>query len=85
MAVDRLNKTPRLTGLCRTSHPAVLRMIELTCQAAREKGIWVGVCGEAAGDPTLIPTLLSYGVTEFSMESSLIPRAKKVVMESRVG
>lgn len=83
MAVDRLNKMPRLTRLCRTTHPAVLRMIELTCQAAREKGIWVGVCGEAAGDPALIPILLSYGVTEFSMESSLIPRAKKVVLESR--
>ncbi len=82
MAVDRMHKNPRLTRLCRTSHPAVLRMIELTCIAARRKGIWVGVCGEAAGDPTLIPTLLSYGVTEFSMESSLIPRAKKLVTES---
>jgi phosphocarrier protein FPr len=83
MAADRLNKNPRLTRLCRASHPAVLRMIELTCIAAKGKGIWVGVCGEAAGDPKLIPTLLSYGVTEFSMDSSLIPRAKKLVMESR--
>ena len=83
MAVDRMHKNPRLTRLCRASHPAVLRMIELTCRAAKKKGIWVGVCGEAAGDPALIPTLLSYGVTEFSMEPSLIPRAKKLVMESR--
>ncbi|MDY0885241.1 phosphoenolpyruvate--protein phosphotransferase [Dongia soli] len=85
MAADRLHGNPRLRRLCQASHPAVLRMIELTCQAARAKGIWVGVCGEAAGDPALIPTLLSYGVTEFSMESSLIPRAKKLVMESRAG
>ncbi|TXH37809.1 MAG: phosphoenolpyruvate--protein phosphotransferase [Rhodospirillaceae bacterium] len=83
MAVDRLHGNPRLRRLCQASHPAVLRMIELTCQAARAKGIWVGVCGEAAGDPALIPALLSYGVTEFSMESSQIPRAKKLVMESR--
>jgi phosphocarrier protein FPr len=83
MAADRLNRMPRLTRLCRASHPAVLKMIELTCIAAKAKGIWVGVCGEAAGDPALIPTLLHYGVTEFSMESSLIPRAKKLVMESR--
>jgi len=83
MAADRLNRMPRLTRLCRASHPAVLKMIELTCIAAKAKGIWVGVCGEAAGDPALIPTLLRYGVTEFSMESTLIPRAKKVVMENR--
>lgn len=83
MAVDRLHGNPRLRRLCQASHPAVLRMIELTCQAAHAKGIWVGVCGEAAGDPALIPTLLSYGVTELSMESSQIPRAKKLVMESR--
>jgi phosphoenolpyruvate-protein phosphotransferase (PTS system enzyme I) len=79
MAVDRTNA--RLEKLNRTSHPAVLRLIELTAQAATDAGIWVGICGEAAADPTLIPTFLDFGVTELSMSPSLIPRAKKTIGE----
>ena len=79
MAADRTH--PRLAHLLRTDHPAVLRAIEMTCMAAREAGIWVGVCGEAAGDPALIPTLLRLGVTELSMSAPRIPAAKKLVTE----
>ena len=79
MAADRTNA--RLARLNRADHPAVLRMIELACAGAREAGIWIGVCGEAAGDPALIPKLLSWGVTELSMSPSLIARAKKAVTE----
>jgi phosphotransferase system enzyme I (PtsI) len=53
----------------------------MTCEAARESGIWVGVCGEAAADPALIPRLLELGVTELSMSAPSIPRAKKLVSE----
>ena len=52
-----------------------------TCEAARGADIWVGVCGEAAGDPGLIPKLVELGVTELSMSAPSIPRAKKVVSE----
>jgi len=83
MAADRTNA--RLEKLCRADHPAVLRMIELACKGARDAGIWVGVCGEAAGDPALIPQLLSWGVTELSMSPSLIARAKKTVIETGSG
>ncbi len=79
MAADRTNA--RLARLNRADHPAVLRMIELACAGALEAGIWVGVCGEAAGDVLLIPRLLAMGVTELSMSVSLIPRAKKAVVE----
>ncbi len=79
MAADRTNS--RLAHLQHASHPAVLRAIELTCEAARAAGIWVGVCGEAAGDPALIPTLVRLGVTELSMSPPLIPRAKLVITE----
>ena len=79
MAADRTNS--RLAHLQQANHPAVLRSIEMTCQAARAAGIWVGVCGEAAGDPALIPTLVRLGVTELSMSPPLIPRAKKLVTE----
>ncbi|MDP4822710.1 MAG: phosphoenolpyruvate--protein phosphotransferase [Aestuariivirgaceae bacterium] len=79
MAADRGH--PKLASLNRADQPAVLRMIELACKAALAKGKWVGVCGEAAGTPTLIPLLLSFGVSELSMSPALIPRAKKIVTE----
>jgi phosphotransferase system enzyme I (PtsI) len=79
LAADRGNE--RLRRLQSADHDAVLELIRLTCEAAREEGIWVGVCGEAAGDPALIPRLLELGVTELSMSPPSIPRAKKIISE----
>jgi phosphotransferase system enzyme I (PtsI) len=79
LAADRGNE--RLTRLQSADHPAVLDLIGKTCEAAREAGIWVGVCGEAAGEPTLIPKLIELGVTELSMSAPSIPRAKRIVSE----
>src|SRR5918998_571762 len=79
LAADRGNE--RLTRLQSADHPAVLDLIEKTCEGAREAGIWVGVCGEAAGEPEMIPKLVELGVTELSMSAPSIPRAKKIVSE----
>ena len=79
LAADRGNE--RLSNLQSADHPAVLKLIGDACEAAREVGIWVGVCGEAAGEPGLIPKLVELGVTELSMSAPSIPRAKKVVSE----
>jgi phosphoenolpyruvate-protein phosphotransferase len=79
LAVDRGNE--RLESLYRADHPAVLTLIGLTCEAAEKAGIQVGVCGEAAADPKLIPRLVELGVTELSMSPPSIPRAKKIVSE----
>jgi phosphotransferase system enzyme I (PtsI) len=79
LAADRGNE--RLRHLQSADHPAVLELIGMTCEAAREAGIWVGVCGEAAGDPALIPELVELGVTELSMSAPSIPRAKKIISE----
>jgi phosphoenolpyruvate-protein phosphotransferase (PTS system enzyme I) len=79
LAADRGNE--RLTRLQSADHPAVLDLIGKTCEAAREAGIWVGVCGEAAGDPAMAPKLVELGVTELSMSAPSIPRAKKVISE----
>ncbi len=79
LAVDRGNE--RLEKLYRADHPAVLKLIEMTCQAGLKAGIQTGVCGEAAGDPALVPKLVSLGVTELSMSPPAIPRAKKIVSE----
>ena len=79
LAADRGNE--RLRRLQSADHPAVLELIGMTCRAAKDAGIWVGVCGEAAADPNLIPKLVQLGVTELSMSAPSIPRAKKVVSE----
>jgi phosphoenolpyruvate-protein phosphotransferase (PTS system enzyme I) len=79
LAADRGNE--RLTRLQSADHPAVLDLIGQTCEAAREAGIWVGVCGESAGEPDMIPKLVELGVAELSMSAPSIPRAKKIVSE----
>jgi phosphotransferase system enzyme I (PtsI) len=79
LAADRGNE--KLGRLQDPAHPAVLKLIEMSCEAAKEAGIWVGVCGEAAAEVTLIPKLIELGVTELSMSAPAIPRAKKVISE----
>ena len=80
LAADRGNE--RLRRLQDADHPAVLALIRQTCEAAEEANIPVGVCGEAAGEPQMIPKLINLGVTELSMSAPSIPRAKKVVSEA---
>jgi phosphocarrier protein FPr len=79
MAADRLN--PRVANLNRADHPAVLKAIAMICDAARKAGIWVGVCGEAAARPDLIPTFVAMGVSELSMSPASILRAKKCILD----
>jgi phosphoenolpyruvate-protein phosphotransferase (PTS system enzyme I) len=77
LAADRGNE--RLRRLQSADHPAVLALIRQTCEAAQGARIPVGVCGEAAGEPEMIPKLVGLGVTELSMGAPSIPRAKKIV------
>jgi len=79
LAADRGNE--RLRRLQNADHPAVLALIRQTCEAANAAGIQVGVCGEAAGEPEMIPKLVELGVTELSMAAPQIPGAKKAVSE----
>ncbi|MBV9392291.1 MAG: phosphoenolpyruvate--protein phosphotransferase [Verrucomicrobia bacterium] len=77
IAVDRVNE--RIAHLYQPTHPAILRLIELTVSAAHANGIWVGVCGEMAGEISLTPLLLGLGVDELSASAGLVPRVKKAV------
>jgi phosphotransferase system enzyme I (PtsI) len=77
MAVDRMNS--KLSYLYSQYHPALLRLIKGIIDNAHEAGIWVGMCGEAAGDPKLIPVFLGMGLDEFSMNSPSILRARYIV------
>ena len=77
VAVDRLND--RIAHLYNPTHPAILRMIKLTVDAGRARGVWTGVCGEIASDILLTPLLIGLGVEELSTTSVLVPRVKKAV------
>lgn len=77
LAVDRLNE--RIAHLYEPTHPAVLRLIKSTADAAHRKGIWCGVCGEMAGDPLLTPLLLGLGVTELSIAPPILPQVKYLI------
>ena len=70
MAVDRGNA--QVENLYTAFHPAVLRSIRNVITAAKQAGIPVGMCGEAAADPRLIPLLMTWGLDEFSVSSSAV-------------
>jgi phosphotransferase system enzyme I (PtsI) len=60
-------------------HPAVLRLVQFTTEAALRMGKPVSVCGEMGGNPRLIPLLLGLGLRSFSMNASSVPRVKQAV------
>lgn len=79
MAADRGNaNVAHLNDGC---HPAVLRLVQRVVEAGHTTGIWVGVCGELAGDPDAVPVLVGLGVDELSMTPAAIPRAKAIVRQ----
>ncbi len=77
LAVDRENA--RIAYLYEPAHPAVLRMVRWTAQAAREAGIPCGICGEMAGDPLYAELLIGLGVSSLSMSTISIPVVREVV------
>ncbi|MGL4741477.1 MAG: phosphoenolpyruvate--protein phosphotransferase [Sarcina sp.] len=79
LAADRMSE--KVSYLYNPMHPAVLRLIKMTIDGAHKHGKWVGMCGEMAGDEAAIPTLVEYGLDEFSMSASSILTAKKIIME----
>lgn len=77
LAVDRQH--PSLAGLSDGLHPAVLRLIARTVEAAHAEGKWVGVCGELGADPQAVPILVGLGVDELSVGVPTIPSVKAQV------
>ncbi len=77
MAVDRVNE--KVANLYEPTHPAILRLIRSVVEAAHNNEIWVGVCGEMAGEPLFAPLLLGLGIDELSAASSSLPRVKEVI------
>ncbi len=77
LAVDRMNE--KIAHLYEPTHPAILRLIKATVEAGHKNKIWVGVCGEMAGDPLLAPLLLGLGVDELSAAPPLVPPVKFLI------
>ena len=77
LAVDRMNE--KIAHLYEPTHPAILRLIKATVDAARKNKTWVSVCGEMAGDPVLTPLLLGLGVDELSAAPSIVPQIKYMI------
>jgi phosphotransferase system enzyme I (PtsI) len=77
LAVDRMNE--RIAHLYEPTHPAIVRLIHATVQAAHAQKVWVSVCGEMAGDPSLAPLLLGLGVDELSVSSAAVGQVKFLI------
>ncbi|WP_337617595.1 phosphoenolpyruvate--protein phosphotransferase [Acidaminococcus timonensis] len=77
LAVDRQNA--ELEDLASAGHKAVLRLIQNTVKNGHAGGCWVGICGEAAADPKLIPYFIAMGVDELSMSPGKILGARKLI------
>ena len=77
MSCDRGNAN--VAYLYSALQPAVLRMIERTIKCGRAAGIPVGMCGEAAANPKLIPLLMAFGLTEFSVSAPSVLRVRKCI------
>ncbi|MBQ7615051.1 MAG: phosphoenolpyruvate--protein phosphotransferase [Butyrivibrio sp.] len=77
MSVDRGNAD--VSYLYSTFQPSVLRSIKHIIECGRNAGIPVGMCGEAAADPLMIPLLISFGLTEFSVNPVLVLTARCII------
>ena len=77
LAVDRVNE--KIAYLYEPTHPAILRLIKQTIEVGHAAKIWVGMCGEMAGEPTLSLLLLGMGLDEFSTSPVQLPIVKQVI------
>ena len=77
LAADRGNS--RVSYLCSYFQPALLRAIRMAASQAKRAGIPVGMCGEAAGDPLMIPLLLAFGLDEFSVSPSAVLTIRQAI------
>lgn len=83
LAVDRVNE--RVSELYQPTHPAVLRLIKMVVDAAHKTNVWVGMCGEMAGDISLTPLLIGLGLDELSAASGQVAKVKHAIRKLNAG
>jgi phosphotransferase system enzyme I (PtsI) len=77
LAVDRGNDV--VSDLYQEFNPAVIRFLRRIIERGKKKGVWVGMCGEMAGDPLATILLLGLGLDEFSVVPNMLPEIKKII------
>ncbi|MGB2705477.1 MAG: phosphoenolpyruvate--protein phosphotransferase [Candidatus Omnitrophota bacterium] len=77
LAVDRVNE--KIAYLYEPAHPAVLRLIKMIVENGHKEKVWVGMCGEMAGDVVLALILLGLGLDEFSTSPIVVPEIKRII------
>lgn len=82
LAVDRSDQS--LSEFYTPTHPGIIRLIKMTIAAGQHCSIPIGVCGEVAADPKLIPLLLGLGVQELSVAARLLPEVKNVIRHTSI-
>jgi len=83
LAVDRMN--PSLESMFNPRHPALLRMLRQTVRIGHRYGCWVGLCGEMAADPAMIPDLLRLGFDELSVSPGALLQVREIIRTSTMG
>jgi phosphotransferase system enzyme I (PtsI) len=83
LAVDRGDA--EVAHLYDPLHPAVLRLVQFSTEAALRLRMPVSICGEMAGNPRLVPLLLGLGIRCLSMNASAIPKVKQAVRALDIG
>jgi phosphoenolpyruvate-protein phosphotransferase (PTS system enzyme I) len=81
LAVDRDNNA--VATLYTAFDPAVIRTIKMIIDAGHRQRVWVGMCGEMAGDPLATLLLVGLGLDEFSVIPSVLPEIKKIIRSVR--
>jgi phosphotransferase system enzyme I (PtsI) len=77
MAADRGNE--HIAHLYQAFNPAVLRMIKMITDAGHNKGVWVGMCGEMAGDALATILLVGLDLDELSVSPFVLPAIKEII------
>ncbi|MBO5733476.1 MAG: phosphoenolpyruvate--protein phosphotransferase [Clostridia bacterium] len=80
LAADRQND--KIGNIYNPRHPAVMKLIKMTCDNAHRAGIWVGVCGELAADTDITQTLVAFGVDELSVSSGYVLAVRESIINS---
>lgn len=77
LAVDRVNE--KIAYLYEPTHPAILRLIQRVIEVGHSANLWVGMCGEMAGEPVMTLLLMGMGLDEFSTSPVQLPLVKRVI------
>lgn len=77
LAVDRVNE--KIAYLYEPAHPGVLRLVKSIIENGHTANIWVGMCGEMAGDINMTLILLGLGLDEFSTSPIMVSEIKRII------